>query len=221
MALHEPDNDALLLAYLAGELPEADRSRAEQRLETDTTFRSTFETLREAYAGVEAALRSADAAEPLTLSAAAAGRRFARQVEAWRARDAAAAAAATTFVEEPVYRRRLRIPNWAYPVATAATIVLAYAAWWAAYAPPGSRGWSDSRQNSPPPLRYPIPSRDPYSDPEAFAMGAWTQPNALIDDEDQDTEFVLGDTEDELYALSDRPADDGDVPTLLLLGEFE
>ncbi|CAA9389016.1 MAG: hypothetical protein AVDCRST_MAG64-1084, partial [uncultured Phycisphaerae bacterium] len=72
MALRQLDTEGLLLAYLAGELPDEERARVGQMLAADADLRARFDALREAYADVDAGLRAADASEPLAVPASAA-----------------------------------------------------------------------------------------------------------------------------------------------------
>lgn len=214
--LNNLNNEALLLMYLAGELPGEHRSRIEQMLAGDAGLRRELEAMREAHADVDAALRSADASQRLPASAAA--RRFGRQVRSWHARRAAELP-----VEQP--RRGLRIPGWAYPIATAAGVVLAFAGWRVMQpaAPPYAA--HDLREN---PLRMSPGVNDPLVPPASqdgdrhiYDMDAWPNADVLADPADHASELVLAETEDELYALSNPAADDDDVPTLRLFGEVE
>lgn len=224
MPLQHLDNDALLLAYLAGELPAEGRVRVAEMLADDAALSARLDDLRGAFTGVEDALRSADAAEPLALSAAAASRRFGREVRAWQTRGGAQA---EVIPGEQPSRRRLRIPGWVYPVATAAAVLLAYTIWWRAN--PDTRQFAFLRSRPsvatrmPDNLDYPMVPPTALTDGEyAFDIGAWTTPNALVDREEAATESALSDTEAELYALSGPGVgDDDDVPTSLLLGELE
>lgn len=218
------DNDALLLAYLAGELPAEERARIAEMLAVDAALSARLDDLRGAFTGVEDALRSADAAEPLALSAAAASRRFGREVRAWQTPGGARTDVLDR--EQPSSRRRLRIPGWVYPAATAAAVLLGYTIWWRANPDTQQFAFLRSRPGAnqmPDNLDYPAVPPTALADGYAFDIGAWTTPNALLDREEAATESVLSDTEAELYALSGPGGggDDDDVPTSLLLGELE
>jgi hypothetical protein len=227
MPLEHLDIDALLLAYLAGELADDERARVGHMLAADRSLGTRLDALRAAFADVDAALRAADAAEPLAVPASASARRFGRAIRARQARDAAAPPAGRAAAHDQPARRRFRIPGWAYPIATAAAVVLAYTAWWriqpavdrfAGRAPAGFP------TEMPEGMEHPTVPPTALADRYAPDIGAWVTPNALVDEDEQDTEFVLADTEAELYALSDPivgDGDDDDVPATFLLGEFE
>jgi anti-sigma factor RsiW len=120
--LKQLDNDeAILLMYLAGELPEPDRVEVEQRLINEPALRDALERLTALEAHVNAALAGMDAAR----AEVAAPRRASavrRVVRAMTAVQAAAAPAEAAEAADP--RRRLRIAFWAYPVAIAACLLV-------------------------------------------------------------------------------------------------
>lgn len=220
------DRQALLLAHLAGELPPEHRDRVEQMLAANPSVQAEFDALNAAYADVETALRAADSVEPLAVPGPAAARRFGREVRGWHARRMAAAQVAV--LKAPA-RRPFQIPGWAYPVATAAIVILAYSAWWR-FGPEQSQYAARDRQ--PDSFRmprnmtdYPLVPPTAVADRYAYDFGAWATPNALADQTDEATELALSQTEAEVYALSDSAQEEGseidDVSRLLLLGEFE
>src|SRR5436305_1221553 len=120
--LHQlENNDAVLLMYLAGELPADDRAEVEQQLAADAVLRASLEAMRQAQGALGASLARADVmAMPPAVEAArtaAAVRRVSRAMVKLHAERQAAAA--TGGGEGP--RRTLRLlPNWAYPFAAAA-----------------------------------------------------------------------------------------------------
>ena len=117
-------NDALLLMYLAGELPEADRAEVERMLSVDAGLREQLERLREAHGWFTEEMTRDDRSVRLAVSQGAAVRRVGRAMRQWHARrlaEAPVAAAAPS---------GLRYPWWAYPLAAAASVVIAFLVWW-------------------------------------------------------------------------------------------
>ena len=118
------NNDAVLLMYLADELPAADRAEVERMLAVDAALRGQLEHLRAAYGSISDALARDDRAARPAVSEAAAVRRVGRAMRQWHARRLAAV---------PAPERRtspLRYPWWAYPLAAAASVVIAFLVWW-------------------------------------------------------------------------------------------
>ncbi len=116
------DDEAILLMYVADELPPADRSVVERRLNTETSLRDQLDALRGVQAAAYAALHTTDAQR---LPGQGAGsRRVIRSIQKWlggRAVEQAASAHKDRF--------RLRIPAWTYPVAAAAVLVVGFMLW--------------------------------------------------------------------------------------------
>jgi anti-sigma factor RsiW len=117
-------NEALLLMYLAGELPEADRAEVERMLAVDAGLRDQLERLREAQDWFSEEMATGDSSARLAVSEGAAVRRVGRAMRQWQARRAASAPAP---VAAPA---GLRYPWWAYPLAAAASVVIAFLVWW-------------------------------------------------------------------------------------------
>jgi anti-sigma factor RsiW len=117
------NNEAILLMYLAGELPDADRAEVEQTLAADPALRAELAELAAANDGVTALLAQLDATRaPARVDAAA---RFVGQaVTAAAARRPALRLAGATDDDAPIARRRLRMAWWAYPVAAAAIVII-------------------------------------------------------------------------------------------------
>lgn len=115
------NNEAVLLMYLSGELDERDTREVEAMLERDASMRAELQALRELEASTQACLAQLDSAAPVGGRA----ERFLRRVGAsLRQREAERLAAA------PPPVRGLRYPWWAYPLASAAAIIIAFLAWW-------------------------------------------------------------------------------------------
>jgi len=116
------NNEAILLMYLAGELPGEDRLEVERMLASDAALRTQLDELQMAQDRTADALARLDATWPLPLSEQAAVRRTGRAIRQWLARPKDDERAA-----EP--RRQLRYPWWAYPTAAAASIFVALLVW--------------------------------------------------------------------------------------------
>ena len=116
-------DEGVLLMYLAGELPDDDRAEVEQRLARDPALRAELESLREAHDGFAAAMPALDRVERLPAPQGPGVRRVVRAMQLWQAGRLAAEPA-----PEPV--KTLRYPWWAYPLAAAASVVIAFVVWW-------------------------------------------------------------------------------------------
>jgi anti-sigma factor RsiW len=125
-------HDAVLLMYLADELPGEDRARVDQMLNGDEAMRARLEELRAAHDTTGAAMRDYDASHPLTGSEAAAVRHVGRMIRNWHADRVSRPAARS--VASP---RTLRFPYWSYPLAAAAAVTLAFVTWYVTLPEPG------------------------------------------------------------------------------------
>ena len=130
--LHQlENNEAVLLLYLAGELPPEDLAEVEQQLASDAGLRRALESLRGLEHGLTLALSEADRVSmppPATQSAMQlnAVRRVSRaMVKLQLERSEADSSQAL-----PVSVRSLRLPAWSYPFATAAMILIGWVAYW-------------------------------------------------------------------------------------------
>src|SRR3954468_10641198 len=117
-------NESILVMYLAGELPEADRAEVQRLLTIDAGLQAQLEELRAAYGEAEAAFEAADAGERLSLPEKTAARRVGQAGRSWHARRLAEPR------REEFVPRRLRLPRWAYPVVGAAVITIGLVSWW-------------------------------------------------------------------------------------------
>ena len=128
------NNEAVLLMYLADELPAEDRSEIERMLSGDESLRKQLAGLRAANDMTVRALRALDAAvdsvgrarlEPGSVAESAAMRRVGRSMRSHLVRQVAQQPAT------PAAQSGLRFPWWAYPTAATAASVLAFLVWWA------------------------------------------------------------------------------------------
>ena len=131
--------DAILLMYLADELAGEDRARVERMLADDVAMRGRLDLLRAAQESVHGALAGADAARPLPGSEAAGVRHVGRMIRNWQALRLTRAAGA----DDRHAPRALRFPYWSYPLAAAAAVTLAFAAWYVNLPEPGKMDAAD------------------------------------------------------------------------------
>lgn len=117
------NNEAVLLMYLADELPPEDRTEVEHMLAADAGLRAELERLREIYDDVAAALAALDRTTRLVLPESAGVRRVTREIEQWHARRLASPPAAPAVPP-------LRFPWWSYPLSAAAAVLIAFLVWW-------------------------------------------------------------------------------------------
>lgn len=133
---HLEGHDAVLLMYLADELPAEDRARVEQMLASDPALAGRLEHLRAAQDAVDGAITRADAAHPLSGSEAAGVRQVGRIIRNWQAQRLA-----KTAVKHSLHGpRALRFPYWSYPLAAAAAVTVAFVTWYVNLPEPGSTG---------------------------------------------------------------------------------
>ena len=127
--LHQlENNEAILLMYLADELPAEDRADVEQQLASDPVLRAELEELRGAQDSFVSTMERLDADTRLPVSESVAVRRATRMLRQWQVDHVNGAVAE----EEPI--KELRFPWWSYPLTTAAAVLIAFLVWW------GNRG---------------------------------------------------------------------------------
>jgi anti-sigma factor RsiW len=116
------NNEAVLLMYLADELPAEDRAEVEQMLRSDSGLAETLESLRRMQAQIAAGLEGMDAALPAADEALV--RRVSRQMRRHQVELAARPA--------PVVRpqRRWAWPWWAYTAASVAAVIFIVLGLW-------------------------------------------------------------------------------------------
>jgi len=122
--LEQLGNEAILMMYLAEELPPEDAVEVRQLLDSDTNLRAQLEALRAAQSEFLYGMAVLDAVETPPLAAPNATRDALRAINRWRELEA---------LRKPIPQpspRQLRYPWWTYPMATAAAILIAFLAWW-------------------------------------------------------------------------------------------
>lgn len=116
------NNEAVLLMYIANELPPADRQEIENLLKHDPQLRAQYESIFSAYKTSERLLDEADKTVP-SRGAFVAARLFGDLVRQKQHTSE------TSSVDEKVeYRRRVSL--WWYPVAAAAAVTFGMFLWW-------------------------------------------------------------------------------------------
>jgi hypothetical protein len=117
------NNEAVLLMYLADELPSEDRTEVEQLLANDAGLRRELAQLKDAQSAVTASLYDLDASSPLPVAAGVAMRQVSRIMKQ-RQLD--------KLVVEPhmAAKRQWNIPWWAYWTASAAASIVVLVVWW-------------------------------------------------------------------------------------------
>ena len=121
--LNQLENDeAILLMYVADELPAMDRAAVDRRLIAESSFREQLESIRHLQDSTVSSLRDMDAQR--TVGHGAGTRQLVRTIHRWNAARALERAA------QPQKRPfRLYVPTWAYPVAAAAVMVVGFGLW--------------------------------------------------------------------------------------------
>jgi anti-sigma factor RsiW len=140
------NNEAVLLMYLADELPPEDRVEVEQLLASEPRLRVELEQMRVAHHQVLTVLRDLDRGLRPAVSEPVAVRQVARAMKQWRVDQLSSQPKLPS-------RSRLRFPWWAYPTASAAAIVLAVLVWWGMKPEPGAevaRGDQQTQQQDGP-----------------------------------------------------------------------
>lgn len=129
--LRELNKESLLLLYLAEELSAEDRAQVERMLAGDAGLRADLEKLGGAFEVFETGMARLDArplpAESVMVRSIGGAM---RQRMAERMFETARSAA-------PAAQRGLRYPAWAYPVAAAAAVLIAFLGYWG-HQPDGS-----------------------------------------------------------------------------------
>jgi anti-sigma factor RsiW len=123
--LQQLDNDeAILLMYLADELPPQDRAAVEARLAAEEALMSQLHNLRAMHESIGQSLTELDASQPILSKAVATQRKLQRLIRQWQAEP---------HPESMHIRKRApRNHAWLYPVAAAAVLVIGLITWWGA-----------------------------------------------------------------------------------------
>ena len=193
--LHQLNSESILLLYLAGELSAEDRADVDQHLAADPQFREELESLRAAYDATGEVITAADKSERLVLPEASAARRVGNAVRSWHSRRLSMPPAQAA-------RRGLRFPWWWYVTASAAGLVVITVSL--------SQMFGDRLPMELKPLVPIVVNDDPSSapsDPDVVE----TFEDTYVELPRHDSDAVLDEAEDELYALSEPTADESGI----------
>jgi len=115
-------DEAVLLMFLAGELPEAEQAEVEGRLASDADLRARFEQMREVYAQVYAGMAQLDESSRLPGNGQEmAVKRVGRMMRQWQIDRMRAAANGNG---------QYKLSWWKVSSAAAAMILVGWVAWW-------------------------------------------------------------------------------------------
>ena len=117
-----PDDESILLLYLANELPPGDRQKVGQRLAVDADLRGKLQELSQLRDFCQNSIRALDEQESAGHIESAAMRRAGRMLQQWAARRRRPGEAA-----QPIVRP---IPWLRYGLSAAAMMGLVYLVWW-------------------------------------------------------------------------------------------
>ena len=150
------NRQAVLLMYLADELPAEDRAEVVAALTGDAAMRAELEELQTVQEQVFTALLSLDRAIPAPASQAMALRQVSRAMTRWQLEHPAATIAA------PTARRSMRIAAWSYPLTAAAAVIISFFIWskYSSNTTPPVSHQSPIVVSTPDPVTL-IPERDP------------------------------------------------------------
>jgi hypothetical protein len=118
------DDEALVTAYVLGELPPEDVATVERRVASEAEFAGLADRARRDYAAVQSALAVVDKGTRLPVVEEQAVRRVSRLIHQWHT-------GRLTHVPEPVAKEPIRIPAWAYPMAAGVALFVGFCFWWA------------------------------------------------------------------------------------------
>jgi hypothetical protein len=119
--LNELDSDSLLVMYIAGELTNGDKAAFERRLANEPALAAELQRVREAQAFCADSIATVDTHGKLPVSEGVAIRRVSRAIQQWQVDRIRSAS--------PTQKKGLLFPWWSYPVAVAASLIIAFLVW--------------------------------------------------------------------------------------------
>ena len=119
--LNDLDNDSLLVLYISGELANGEKAALERRLANEPALAGELEKLRAAHGFCGEAIAAVDATAKMPVGEGVAVRRVSRAMQQWQV-DRIRAAPLTQ-------KKGLPLPWWSYPVAVAASVIIAFLVW--------------------------------------------------------------------------------------------
>jgi hypothetical protein len=159
--LNDLDSDALLVMYLAGELTNGDKAALERRLANEPALAAELQRVRDAQAFFGQSMQSADAHAKMPVGEGVAVRRVSRAMQQWQIDRIRAT--------PPAQKKGLPFPWWSYPVAVAASLIIAFLVW-SSRQPVGSIDADQSVANNTPGDN---PDTQPDEPPPAQDMTEW------------------------------------------------
>jgi anti-sigma factor RsiW len=117
-----PDDEAILLMYLANELPQGDRQKVELRLASDEAFAAKLREMSELREFCQNSIRALDERESADHLESAAMRRATRMLQQWALRQRRLGEAAPMVIRPTPWLR--------YGLSAAAMMGLVYLVWW-------------------------------------------------------------------------------------------
>jgi hypothetical protein len=117
------DNQALLLMYLADELPASDKEQLKRKLAVDAALRAELAEIEQAQAACFEALARLDELSGPVIGADAAAGRVGRLMRQWTTGRLARPAVV-------MRNNQTRLPWWTYPIVSAACAVIALTIYW-------------------------------------------------------------------------------------------
>ena len=183
-------NEVILLMYLAGELHAEDHADLTHQLQVDASLRAELANLEASLHAVDEHFRQAD--QKASLNIARAVQHTTQAMHQWQANPAARLASHAASQDN-----NLPLPWWMYPLAAAASIILAFAVWVTNREP--------VLMNSPHNGNMMIVRVPDWSDSQA----AIQDPNSLAFDDAQsrhDAEVLVATLDDSDQVLSDAMA---------------
>jgi anti-sigma factor RsiW len=117
-----PDDEAILIMYLADELPPADRQKVELRIASDSEFSAKLEEMSRLREFCQNSLRALDERESAGNLESAAMRRASRMLQQWALRQRRPGEASPMMIRPTPWLR--------YGLSAAAMMGLVYLVWW-------------------------------------------------------------------------------------------
>jgi len=117
----QPELEAQMVLYIAGELTNGQQRAFEQRLASDPRLSAELTKLRETQVFCADALRAMDEQRRLPVNEGVAVRRVGRAMAQWQVDRARRAVIITG--------KTRRVPAWSYPVAAAAVLIIGFLIW--------------------------------------------------------------------------------------------
>ena len=119
--LNDLDNDSLLVLYVHGELTNGDKAALEKRIANEPALAAELQRVREAHGFLTQTMQSFDTSGRMPVGEGVAVRRVSRAMQQWQVDRIRTA--------PPAQKKGLPLPWWSYPVAVAASLIIAFLVW--------------------------------------------------------------------------------------------